>query len=69
MDTSIREIMKSAKKVKVRPEQPGTPILVRLQQEDLDMVDEWRAKNGSPTRPEAIRRMIRSLSSKGSPRK
>lgn len=38
----------------------GTQIQVRLQPDDLTAVDAWRDKQGdSPTRPEAIRTLLR----------
>ena len=36
----------------------GTPILVRLQPDQLAVVDKWAQQNGGPTRPEAVRRLI-----------
>ena len=51
------EIMKSAKKS--RPPKTGEPVLVRLQDEPLQSVDEWRRKQPDlPSRAEAIRRLV-----------
>jgi cytochrome c553 len=45
---------------KQRPSQPGTPVLVRLQPEQLQRLDGWIAEQEGekPTRPEAIRRLL-----------
>ena len=59
MHTVNREIMKSEKKA--RPTQPGEPVLVRLQPDDLALLDEWRTRHGAIGRPEALRRLIRAL--------
>jgi hypothetical protein len=42
-----------------RPDQPGTPIQVRLQPDDLELLDLWIAENGGMNRPEAMRRLLR----------
>ena len=61
MSLSSADIMKSEKKV--RPGQRGEPILVRLQPEDLALLDKWRRQHEDPpNRPEAIRLLIRALS-------
>ena len=36
----------------------GTPIMVRLQPDQLAVVDKWAEDNGGLTRPEAVRRLI-----------
>ena len=55
MDTSIREIRKYEKKI--RPEQTGVPVMVRLQPKALAALDEWRQRQpDKPTRAEALRR-------------
>jgi len=43
-----------------RPGQSGTPVLVRLQPDQLAQVDAWMANQPLPAfgRPEAIRRLI-----------
>ena len=42
-----------------KPTGKGTPIQVRLQPDALDRIDAWRAdQEGTPTRPEAIRRLV-----------
>lgn len=47
---------------KKRPDQPGTPVMVRLQPSQLAALDAWRAKrNPALSRPEAIRIMIREI--------
>ena len=43
-----------------RPEQAGTPVMVRLQPADLAALDAWIAAQGDqPSRPEAVRALIR----------
>ena len=42
-----------------RPDAPGTPIMVRLQPADLELLDLWRAANSDVSRPEAIRQIIK----------
>jgi hypothetical protein len=43
-----------------RSAETGTLVGVRLQPDDLAAVDAWRDKqNGAPTRPEAIRTLVR----------
>jgi len=50
------EIVKSAKKK--RAEQTGEPVLVRLQPDQLAILDDWRRKQPDlPTRAEALRRL------------
>ena len=42
------------------PTGKGVPVLVRLQPAELDQVDAWRQQqDGEPSRPEAIRRLVR----------
>ena len=42
-----------------RPPQAGTPVMVRLQPEQLAAVDNWAASEDDvPTRPEAVRRLV-----------
>jgi len=37
----------------------GSPVLVRVQPDQLSEIDEWAAKqNDAPSRPEAIRRLV-----------
>jgi hypothetical protein len=57
MPESTRDI---TKKRKPRAEQIGTPVLVRLQPDQLGKLDAWitRQPEPRPTRPEAIRRLI-----------
>lgn len=56
MSKKSREITKSPKK---RPEETGTPVLVRLQADQLAALDDWRsAQRPIPSRPEAIRGMV-----------
>jgi hypothetical protein len=44
-----------------RPTEEGTPVVVRLQAEQLKQLDDWRRKQlDLPTRPEAIRRLLAS---------
>jgi hypothetical protein len=53
---STREITKSKSK---RALETGTPVLVRLQAENLEKLDEWRRHQPDiPGRPEAIRRLL-----------
>lgn len=41
------------------PTGKGTPIMVRLQPEQLSAVDEWAGEQAdAPSRPEAIRRLV-----------
>lgn len=43
-----------------RAEGPGTMVGVRLQPGELEAVDQWRDNAlGQPTRPEAIRRLLK----------
>jgi len=50
-----------------RPEAPGTPVMTRLQPEQLAAVDSWIDEQpDKPSRPEAVRRLIdRGLKRKG----
>lgn len=42
-----------------RPRTDATPVMVRLQPEQLAKLDQWIADQGEPiTRPEAIRRIV-----------
>ncbi|GAM02984.1 hypothetical protein SP5_110_00120 [Sphingomonas parapaucimobilis NBRC 15100] len=44
---------------KKRPDQPGTPVMVRLQPAQLAALDAWRARQDpEPSRPEAIRALL-----------
>jgi metal-responsive CopG/Arc/MetJ family transcriptional regulator len=44
---------------KVRAPETGTPVMVRMQSDLLDMLDAWRREQPDiPTRSEAIRRMV-----------
>ena len=44
---------------KPRPETTGTPIMVRMQADDLQILDDWRRNElDVPGRAEAIRRLI-----------
>lgn len=44
-----------------RPSQPGTPIMVRMQPDQLAAVDAWAAaQDDALSRPEAIRRLVGS---------
>lgn len=56
MSNATRDITK-----KKRPDQPGTPVVVRLQPDQLDELDGWIAKQDDPrpTRPEAVRRILK----------
>jgi metal-responsive CopG/Arc/MetJ family transcriptional regulator len=55
MIKTTREITKS----KIRPPKTGTPVLVRLQDELLEQLDDWRsAQRPIPTRAEAIRQHL-----------
>jgi hypothetical protein len=40
-----------------RPKHPTVPVLVRLEPEDIGLLDRWR-KRQAITRPEAIRRLL-----------
>jgi hypothetical protein len=43
-----------------RPGQSGTPIMLRLQPDDLELLDLWIAANApEASRPEAMRRILR----------
>lgn len=37
----------------------GTPVLVRLQPDDLELLDLWIGSNGDMSRPEAMRRILK----------
>jgi metal-responsive CopG/Arc/MetJ family transcriptional regulator len=57
MGRSIRVSRKYVRKN--RPAAPGTNIGVRLQDDALEHLDAWMAKqDDSPSRPEAIRRLL-----------
>jgi hypothetical protein len=44
------------------PTGKGTPVMVRLQPADLELLDLWiAAHDGQATRPEAVRRIIRQV--------
>ena len=44
---------------KKRPAQPGTPVMVRMQPDQLETVDAWaEAQDDQPSRPEAVRRLV-----------
>ena len=56
MEKAVREITKSPKK---RAQTTGTPVLVRLQDPTLKVVEAWRRRQlDLPSRPEAIRRLV-----------
>jgi Ribbon-helix-helix protein, copG family len=55
MPRSTGEITKIRKP---RPKQTGTPVLVRLQPEQLERLERWREAANEPSRPEAIRRLL-----------
>ncbi len=56
MPKSSREITKSPMK---RSPAIGTPVLVRLQDDTLRVIEDWRRKQEDmPSRPEAIRRLV-----------
>ncbi|KTW00162.1 hypothetical protein NS355_05045 [Sphingomonas yabuuchiae] len=58
MDGSIGDIPKKRGRKPQGGRQEG--VLVRMPAEELAGVDEWRADQGDqPTRPEAIRRLVR----------
>jgi hypothetical protein len=41
------------------PTGKGTPIMVRLQPDDLELLDLWIVANGGMSRPEAMRRILK----------
>jgi hypothetical protein len=42
-----------------RPDRPGTPVMVRVQPQQLSSLDAWIAHQPDrPSRPEAIRRLV-----------
>lgn len=47
------------KSIRGRPKRATTPIMVRVDERELALIDGWIAENGPPyvTRPEAIRRL------------
>jgi hypothetical protein len=55
-----RSITDIPKKRRGRPKTTGRQegVLVRMSREELDRLDEWMAKQGLLSRPEAIRRAI-----------
>lgn len=66
MAKSIRDIAKRPGRPKTTG--PGTGILVKMHDPQLDAIDAWSAKQKDPglTRPEAIRRLVDlGLKSKG----
>jgi hypothetical protein len=54
MDQSIRVYTKKA-----RADAPGTMVGVRLQPDELELLDLWIAANGDMSRPEAMRRILK----------
>jgi hypothetical protein len=63
-----RQAVKIRKKRGPAPTGKGTQIQVRLQPDDLTAVDDWIAKqDDAPTRPEAIRTLVRQAL-KGKPK-
>jgi metal-responsive CopG/Arc/MetJ family transcriptional regulator len=62
MEQSSGAIMKATKKKKIRPSQTGTPVYVRLQEEPLAALDDWRRHQADlPGRSEAIRRILEAF--------
>jgi hypothetical protein len=61
MSKAIRDTTKIDKPLrKKRAPAPGTPIMTRLQPAELDQLDAWIAEQSDqPTRPEAVRRLLR----------
>lgn len=56
MADAINNIGKSARG---RPRTDSTPIMVRLQPDQLDALDGWiAAQDDKPSRPEAMRRIL-----------
>lgn len=54
MSKATRDITK-----KKRPQQTGTPVMVRMQPDQLEAVDAWAsAQDDAPSRPEAVRRLV-----------
>jgi hypothetical protein len=63
MVKATREIMKSEKKT--RAPKTGTPVLVRIQDQPLAAIDDWRRQQQDmPSRAEAIRRLLAKALSK-----
>jgi len=57
---SGQETLKSKKRRGPAPTGVGTPVLVRLQPDDLELLDLWIAANDpGMSRPEAMRRILR----------
>ncbi len=56
----MNTINDTKKSGKGRPKRPTTPIMVRVADDELALIDAWISKNGAPyiTRPEAIRRLV-----------
>lgn len=55
---SAQETAISKKRRGPAPTGQGTPVLVRLQPDQLTKLDAWRGANGNPTRPEAVRAIL-----------
>lgn len=53
-------ILDIGKSKRGRPRTDATPVMVRLQPDQLAALDAWReAQPGTPSRPEAIRTLLR----------
>ena len=54
-----QETLQPQKRRGPKPTGKGEPVQVRLQPDPLSALDAWRQQvQGSPTRPEAIRRIV-----------
>ena len=57
---SAQETLIPKKRRGPAPTGQGTPVMVRLQPDQLAALDAWRAAQpGTPSRPEAIRSLLR----------
>ena len=55
-----KQVIVQPRKRGPKPTGKGTPIQVRLQAPALDEIDQWRRREKDvPTRPEAIRRLVK----------
>ncbi len=57
MGRATDDITKARKK---RAETTGTPVLVRMDKDELQILDDWRRQESDvPGRPESLRRLMR----------
>ena len=56
----MQETLISKKRRGPQPTGVGTPVMVRMAEQELAALDNWRkAQNDLPSRPEAVRRLLK----------